>query len=353
MDASITERRLASLALPLTIAAALAACSPDSVAPLTPVVDLRPPELLEAGPSGARSFAARFDEAVALVPDSLGLEPEGIAVQGAASGSELTVAFEADQSPGLDYRLSGEVDDSRGNRTRFLVRFSGWNENPPAMRISEVQTGKNGSQTRPHRDYVEMEVLKDGNIGGEELAWTSSVKTMTYRFPGIEVEAGDFIVLHLAPEGIEAEVDELGADTTVSGGIDATVDGRDLWSGALALPDESGAMSLRSRPGGPVVEGFFYASDEKSGAMGDDKLAAFASDLARSGAWPAAGQAPTWDDAFKWKPSSARSISRCAAAAGAASWYVTLAGGQSPGAVNPPPPSVQALALKRSVKSKR
>lgn len=330
--------RAASLAIAALSAVALcaAACSQAGLAPLPPVADLRPPGLLAAGPSGARSFEARFDEPVLLVDGSLALEPRAM-INGAASGADLRVDFGEDLRPGLDYRLVGEVDDSRGNRTRFLVRFVGWNARPAVLRFSELQTGKNGSQSRPHRDYVELEVLQDGNVGGEELSWSSTVKSMSYRFPGIEVRKGDFIVLHLSPEGLEAEVDELGSDLAASGGVDATAAGRDLWCASGALPDESGALCLKSRPGGAPVEGFLYADQDKAGQLGDDKLSALVSELVGAGAWPIAGTAPSWSDAFKWNPSSARSICRSAPAIGASSWYVTAAGGQSPGSPNPGP----------------
>jgi hypothetical protein len=356
MNALRPARPLARRAAPFAAAVALAAsiaeaaCSPGAGASLQPVVDLRPPGLLEAGPSGPMAFVALFDEPVVLVPDSLELEPRAT-IRGTAKGQELEVEFPEEQSPGRDYCLVGEVDDARGNRTRFLVRFVGWNARPPEMRISEVQTGKNGSQTRPHRDYVELEVLEDGNVGGEELTWSSSVKSVNFRFPGIEVEKGDFLVLHLSPEGEAAEVDELGADTAVSGGVDATPAGRDLWSGAGPLPDESGALCLRKRPGGPVADGFFYADEDKTGAMGEDKLSALVSELSKAGAWPVSGDGPSWDEAFKWKPSSARSICRTAAPAGAASWYVTAAGGQSPGSANAPQAAATSLS-KKAVKRK-
>jgi hypothetical protein len=352
MNARRPGRPPARRAAPLAIAAAAiaaASCSQGADVPLPPIADLRPPGLLEAGPSGPRRFEARFDEPVVLVSGSLALEPSA-SVRGTATGAELDVEFDADQSPGLEYRLVGEVDDSRGNRTLFLVRFAGWNGRPAALRLSEVQTGKNGSASRPHRDYVELEVVEGGNIGGEELSWSSSVKSSSYRFPGIEVEKGDFIVLHLAPEGLESEVDELGPDTAASGGIDATAGGRDLWSGAGALPDENGAVCLRSRPGGQPVEGFFYADEDKSGKMGDDKLSALVSELARAGAWPSAGPDPAWDDAFKWNPSPARSICRFSASAAASSWRVGSAGAQSPGAPNPAVES--SMVSQKKVKKK-
>lgn len=326
---------LRSVVFPVVISI-VSACAPPGGSIARAPVDLRPPQLLAAGASSSSSFYARFDEPVLLVKDSLGLEPD-LPMSGITEGSDLHIEFAEPQSPGRDYSIVGEVDDLHGNRTRFLIRFIGWNDRPPLMRISEIQSGKNSSKANPHRDYVELEVLEDGNTGGEELVWSSSVKTLTYRFPGIEVRIGDYIVLHLAPEGLETEIDELGADTAVSGGVDATWGGRDLWCKAGPLPDENGAIGLRRRPGEGFIDGFFYADRDKSGELEDNKLTDVIAELAASGAWPLGGGAPAWNDAFLWNPSTARSICRFDSAVGPQSWYVTSAGGQSPGYVNPSP----------------
>ncbi len=326
----------------------VAGCSQESSAAVYPTADFRPPGLVAAGPSDSHSVLVRFDEAVTPVPDSFSCEPRST-LSCRTEDKDLIVSFVADQSPGADYALVGEVDDLRGNRARFLLRFVGWNDRAPRMRLSEVQTGKNSSKSNPHRDYIEFEVLADGNAGGEEVSWTSTVKTSTYRFPGLELHAGDFIVLHLAPEGVDAELNELGADLSVSDGVDASVTGRDLWCATAPLPDESGAVSLSLRPGSPPYEGFFYSDDAKSGALSDDRLAAMLSTLSTAGVWPVAGAKAAWEDGFRWNSSPAKSICRSGTPAGPASWYVTATGGQTPGAPNMSPEA--SLAAKAIAKA--
>jgi hypothetical protein len=315
-----------------------------------PAADLRPPELLEAEPTGSRTFLLRFDEAVTSVAGSLASEPQAD-LSGSAEGESLVVAFASDQSPGADYSLMGEVDDASGNRTRFLVRFVGWNDRAPPLLLSEVQPCKNSSKTKPHRDFVELEAREDGNIGGEELSWASSVKTATYRFPGIEVKKGDFIVLHLAPEGIAAEVDELGGDLAASGGIDATATGRDLWYAAMALPDASGVLALAIRPGSPPIDGLFYADDSKSGALGEGDLTEMLASLSSAGAWPLSGAAAAWADGVQWSGSTAKSMCRSLPGQGAASWSVGASGAQSPGAPNATVPAAAPAAMAVAVKA--
>ena len=322
----------------------LPGCSPATAAAVYPSADLRPPGLIEAGPSDAKSLLLRFDEAVKPVDGSLFASPSS-SLSGRAEGERLLVAFASAQAPGADYAISGEVEDLGGNRTRFLVRFTGWNDRAPPLRISEVQTGKNGSATRPHRDFIELEALDEGNIGGEELSWSSSVKAASYRFPGIEVKKGDYIVLHLAPEGKAEEVDELGSDLGLSGGIDSTASGRDLWCSSLALPDSSGVIALALRPGEKPMDGLFYAEEGKAGALGANDLAAGLSSLAEAGIWPLSGESPSWEDGLGWKASSARSMCRslatAAAVIGKQAWYITASGAQSPGAANAAPESAE------------
>jgi hypothetical protein len=313
----------------------LLGCSPE-LAAVYPTADLRPPSLLEAGPTDARRLLLRFDESVAPVPGSFVAQPRSV-LDCKAEAEKVFVTFEPAQSPGTDYALAGEVDDPHGNRTRILVKFTGWNDRAPLLRISEVQTGKNSSKTKPHRDFIELEVLADGNIGGEELSWTSSVKSAFYRFPGVEVRKGDFIVLHLAPEGLPEERDELGADLSVSGGVDATTTGRDLWCSSMPLPDSSGAIALALRPGDTPIDGLFYAEKGKSGALTEGKLFGLLSALARAKAWAFRGESPVWEDAVAWNGSGSKSLCRSGADKGLSSWYACTTGTQSPGAANTGP----------------
>jgi hypothetical protein len=238
-------------------------------------------------------------------------------------------------SPGADYALAGEVEDGSGNRTRFLVRFTGWNDSAPRLRLSEVQTGKNSSKTKPHRDFVELEALADGNIGGEELLWSSSVKSASYRFPSAEVKQGDFIVLHLAPEGLDEERDETGSDLAASGGVDASGTGRDFWCKAMPLPDESGAIAISLRPGEAPYDGFFYADEGKSGAIAEGKLFDLIGIMAKSLAWPVSVESASWEDGFNWKASTAKPICRSESTQGPSAWSLGASGTQSPGKVNP------------------
>jgi hypothetical protein len=313
----------------------LTACLPDPSAAPPAVFDLKPPMVLEAGPVDETSFVLRFDEDIAPVEGSFALSP-GKAPRASAEGEELRLALGEAQEAGRDYVISGEVRDEKGNGSRFLLDFSGFNPRPAKLRISEVQTSKNSSLSRPHRDYVEFEVLAAGNLGGMEFSATSSTKTTTWRFPGAEVAKGEVIVLHCAPEGLVEEKNETGGNLALSGGIDAS-GGRDFWSKAGALPDASGVLAIAEAPEGRPMDGLFYADGSKTGALGDARLGTVVEKLIEFGLWESAG-VPAWEDAFVWKPSSSRSILRRGVSEpGAGEWTVSVTGGQSPGRVDPLP----------------
>jgi len=295
--------------------------------------DIRPPLVKDAKLSSGGKFIIEFDEPVSVRADAFSVSPVSLSSRAEGSGSTVAISFEPLPSPGENVALGGNVQDLVGNSTRIQVQFKGYNERPAGLAISELQLAKNTSKRAPHRDYIELYVARAGNLGGMSVQWASTVKRMKYDFPPCEVEAGEIIVLHCAPEGLAAEVDETGADLARSGGIDATATGRDLWTGAGGLPDESGAVAVYAREGEAPLDGVFYAESEKTGPMASSKLSSLAQELADAGVWES-GAPITWDGALRWKPSTSKSLVRLAfEGKGAAAWGVSESGGQSPGLV--------------------
>ena len=327
--------QLAALAL---LSAILAACAPDPAASPPSAFDLKPPALIEAGPGGATSFVLRFDEEVRPVEGSFAVDPGGGA-KASAEGGDIRVELPERQVPGRRYSIVGEVRDGGGNSSRVILAFSGFNDHPAGLRISEVQTAKNSSTTKPHRDFVEFEVTAPGNLGGMEISLSSSVKTVSWRFPGVEVGKGDFVVLHCAPENLAVEIDETDSDLFASGGIDSS-SARDFWSKAGGIPDATGLIVLRESPGGKPLDVLFYSDGSKTGSLGEGVIGDLVGELLDFDLWKVAGT-PSWEDAFLWKPSVSRSIIRVApsvaapgAGPGAAEWGLSASSGQSPGTPN-------------------
>ncbi|HUX38129.1 MAG TPA: hypothetical protein VMV44_09545 [Rectinemataceae bacterium] len=325
--------RLQPLAASAIFALLILSCVPDPAASPPSAFDLKPPALVEAGADGATTFVLRFDEEVKPVDGSFAVDPGGGA-RASAEGGEVRVALPERQVPGRRYSIVGDVRDGGGNASRVILAFAGFNDHPAALRVSEVQTAKNSSTSRPHRDFVEFEVMASGNLGGMELSLSSTVKTVSWRFPGVEVAKGDFLVVHSAPEGFATEVDELGSDLLASGGVDASPS-RDFWSKAGGIPDATGLIVLRESPGGKPLDALFFSDGSRTGVIGEGIIGDLLGEALDFDLWKTAGT-PSWEDAFQWKASVSRSIIRAApdAEPGAAEWGLSASSGQSPGSDN-------------------
>lgn len=310
----------------------LSSCSPDAADILMPAGDVRPPVVLEAGQSAPGAFFVRFDEGIRLVQGSFGFSPKTSSILPSAAGDQLTVGIDPALKAGMPCLLSGEVDDDAGNSTRFIFDFVAYNANPAVLRLEEVQTGKNNSATNNHRDYLEFQVLSGGELGGLSVQWASSVKTMEYCFPPCSAARGEYIVLHCSPEGLASEKNETGGDLAASGGVDSSPQGRDFWTTAGGLPDETGIVVLRDRAEAPPRDGLFYASEEKTGKLDSEKILSELEDLSAAGLWSCSSLV-LWEDAFLWKSSSARPLYRDVDAP--KGWKVGEAGSQSPGVSMP------------------
>lgn len=308
-------------------------CSPPAIESAV-LGDIRPPMVKNARLESGYEFILEFDEPVRVPKDSFSAEPKRLAAQAESFENVVSVLFEPKPSPGEVVTLAGTVQDMCGNSTRVQVQFKGYNDRPAGLVITEIQTAKNTSKKAPHRDYIEFLVKKAGNLGGMYVQWASSTKTMRFDFPACEVRAGEVIVFHLAPEGLAEEKNETGSDLGLSGGIDATAQGRDFWSDAGGLPDASGAITVHEREGALPIDGIFYADSSKSGKLESAKLIALARELADAGLWKL-DVPPLWENALLWKPSTSRPLVRTSTSSyGASAWGIGESGSQSPGIVN-------------------
>jgi hypothetical protein len=319
----------------LVLCLGLLACSPRPAELLLPLGDIRPPSVLDAGQTDAQNYSILFDEEILPVMASFAFSPAGITATPSAEGPLLRVGLDPEAEPGRACSLFGEVKDSAGNSTRFLFDFVGYNPVPARLRLNEVQPGKNTSASNFHRDYVELLVQEEGNLGGIQLQWASTVKLASYTFPPCYVKAGELIVLHCSPEGIPQEKDECDDDLGLSEGVDANSRGRDFWASSGGIPDATGVIILRNRTSGPVEDGLFFAEEEKAGEVDASKISAILDEMASRDIWECS--TPTlWEDALRWKNSSSKPLHRLSAAPkGKEAWYVGESGSQSPGSLEP------------------
>ncbi len=227
--------------------------------------------------------------------------------------STLMVVFGSSQIPGEKYYIKGAVKDSRGNSLTFCAEFYGYNPDIPGLLINEVTT--QGSSSHP--DLVELYVLSEGNMAGVTFyEGCSQDYDARYVFPSIDVDSGDFIIIHAKPEGIPDEITET-HDRALSGGIDSNDLALDIWpEGFDGLSGNNGVLTLYSSPGGSLIDAFLYSnrtssSDEKYRGFGSTETMTRMDETANSGGWIFSSTLISPEDCVNPDPSTAtRSICR-------------------------------------------
>jgi hypothetical protein len=95
----------------------------------------------------------------------------------------------------------------------------------PDLFINEIRT----ENSKPKVEYIELYSNSAGNLGALRVFVASfSVTQPVYEFPPVEINAGEYIVLHLRTTE-EGCVDETGSNLALSGGTDAQPGARDFW----------------------------------------------------------------------------------------------------------------------------
>jgi len=196
-----------------------------------------------------------------------------------------------------------------------------------------------------HPDLAELAVLESGNLAG--LAFRvgcAACQVLVYVFPACEVAAGEYVVLHLKPQGIPEERDET-EDVSASGGLDAYPYSRDFWypGGDGALPGENGLVTLYRSTTGPVLDALLYsartsASDAKYGGFGTQALLDQARAVVADGAWRIAGTEVRPEEAARSEGcTSTRTLCRSSGSEdtdSASDWHVVPTKGSTVGGPN-------------------
>ena len=164
---------------------------------------------------------------------------------------------------------------------------------------------------------VELYIKSSGNMAGISFfEGTKENFESKYVFPGIEVEEGDYIIIHCKPEGMPEEITEISAKN-ISGGIDSSDSAWDIWpSGFSGLSGNNGVLSLYTRPGGELIDCFLYsnrtsASDEKYRGFGSTATMIRVDFIAELFMWEFEGEMTAPEDCVNPDDSTAtRSICR-------------------------------------------
>ena len=303
-------------------------------------VDLQPPVLLDLAVSSPEVVELSFQEPAEPLVDSFVITPT-IAVSSIdCTDTALLIRLAGSMTAGQHYFLQGTVQDSRGNRLKFITDFFGYNDEIPILRINEFTTRGSGK----HPDVVEILVVQPGDLAGLCL-FEGTAKNWSDRliFPSLRVEAGDFILVHFKPQGSPEEVDETQSQTE-SGGYDAMPEAWDFWvRGGDGISGNNGVLALYTHPSGDLIDGVLYSdrtseSDERYRGFGSRDVMERADELGLQGGWVFAGSSIAPEDAVNPSDSTGtRSICRDSLSTDGDSrldWHTVPTRGSTFGAVN-------------------
>jgi hypothetical protein len=263
---------------------------------------------------------------------SLHFEP-AVEIASTLEGETVEVQLAGDLNPGVPVTADILVEDEHGNTLNVLVPFRARNTRLPDLLITELRT----KHTKPKADFVELKVLKAGNLGALRLFTAGSgLKTPVFEFPPAEVAQGEYIVVHLRSweEGL---VNETGTDLSASSGTDSSPRARDFWiAGSKELLRETDAVFLMDQDD-KVLDAVLLSESAEGGWL-KPELASAAELLASEGAWKYAGDMPLPADAVpSTGTTTTRSISRNEQSADSnspADWYITATSNATPGKPN-------------------
>jgi len=292
------------------------------------------PVFLDFTPVSPTEVTFSFSKSVQVTSINFYPDLELDSVQG---GYEVIVHFAEPLQAGQRITADILVEDSDRNTLNVIVPFRARNDRMPAMIFNEMRT----EFARPRVEFVEFIALEAGNLGAMRLFIAAhSLTTPVYEFPPAEVEAGEYIVLHLRTID-ESSIDETGTDLALSGGNEALDTARDFWvPGSSKLLHRTSALWLMDQDG-RIIDAVVLC--ENPADWGRNNSAAAAEFLAREGAWlPATGDSAGWipgpADAIATRGTTAtRSISRDQSIPPeprAGNWYVTATGNSTPGGEN-------------------
>jgi len=303
--------------------------------------DFHPPRILAVETRDSHTIELEFDKETEIVPGSLSVSPDlGEPSVSGSGGTKLHLRFPEPTVAGVEYVVDAGVQDARGNSLNFLARVYGHNAYPPDLLINELNP--RASTTNPER--VELFSRSAGNLAGITLYNGSpSDYNSRFVFPSVEIEAGDYIVLHLRPEGVPEEINETLAKNE-SGGSRAVDHAWDYWVAVGGgLPSNNGVVSLYTTPRGRIMDAVIWSnrtsdSDQLYRGFGTRKMMDWVDEVVGDGGWSISGYEAAPEDAVNPEGSTAtRSTGRNSHSEDTDThldWHIVPTSGASFGSVN-------------------
>ena len=312
-------------------------CSTEGTIQLILGISAQAPVFMDCKPVSSTEILFTFSDEVQVI--SLNFDT-GLEVESIEEGSEVKVTLAKALAEGRRITADILVEDSNRNTLNVIVPFRARNDRMPALVINEIRT----ENSKPRAEFVEFFALEPGNLGAMRFFIAGhSLTKAAYEFPPVEVEAGEYIVLHLRTTE-EGCVDETGTDLALSRGTDAHNNARDLWiPGNRKLIHKTDALWLIDQDE-RIIDAVILCENPGEWGRNNSNVAAAAEFLGRERAWlPSSGNDGAWipspaDAVISAGTTNTRTICRdetiTPASPRAGNWYITATSGATPGRPN-------------------
>lgn len=184
----------------------------------------------------------------------------------------VRVVFPRPSRTGNPYVFEGNLADLNGNTLSFSIPFTGYNDHPAVLKLSEVRNSYVKTSQGHKSEYVEVYVAESGNLCGIEIETASDGEKKKFVLPAIDVSRGELIVCHMRKaftdsKEEEGQVSETGSDFSLATHVDSCSSARDLWNEnkESVISDVSDAIVIKNSFSGKIQDAVVFAKDsEKS-----------------------------------------------------------------------------------------
>lgn len=301
--------------------------------------EISPPVLLDSRYDEQGNYRLYFNEEIHLIEETAVIEPEQDSWELGTEGRELVLLWENIPEEAEEYRLSLTVEDLDGNSNWFIIPFWTPQQDQASLLINE--TNPKGSGNNP--DCIEFYCTRGGTLKGISFyLGCCRENNGSYLFPEMEVQEGDYLILHCSPKGTEDECTEI-TDKTLSGGLLSSEEAWDFWCPEkLSLPGTSALFTLYTLPqDGKIMDCLVYTNREY---LEDDEKLGWTSSIydqlvkLEPGAWISEGDIIIPSEAL-WGDNSTATRSLCRSSLSedsdrAEDWHTVPTSSKSFGVVN-------------------
>ncbi len=263
------------------------------------IKSVSPPQLESFTVDSSETMLLCFDKSVSICDASLcsagGSEAISVSSETGGDGSSVKLRFDKETAVGTGYELHAVAKDDEGNSLSFSLSFDAFNPRIPDLLLCELRNAYSSKKNK--YEFIRLYCAKAGNLSGLELLSAGDGAEKAFVFPPVEVEAGDYVCVHLRKMKDEAGnwkqegmLDEDSGDRKLSFAVDSSDEAWDFWQdNQKSRLSPSDIVILRNRMDGRVLDAFLFRDPKKNDAAWNDTFQPLCTAVAASGRWLDAG----------------------------------------------------------------